>query len=513
MKKYYEILGLTEDATLEDVNDAFLRISSELYHKRRNGEISLSEYGRLYDEAEAAHDFIISDAKNKAADELLFREVRDNAEREAEKNLTDEDVEVIDPVEDELESEEDYRDYEEAPKAKKSGNFWKWTTGVLALALVAVIGCNVVKGLGNKDLKRTGAHITGSEPTVAATMLPDDRANTDQEVFVQQTPAPTVAQQTQQPTQDYGAREYVVNLGDVENDTLVRARAQELVDQMNAAGLVNSETTVPYTVDEVFKLIKYANGVYAPSSLEEIDILHLQLLNILISPINHDDYLYHIVFATGNNDFNALLNPNPNNVGFAEAFAAYGNNGVYPLIQWIQQKRFEMYSSTNREEINAIYREVGQVMADLMKGNGATITVKSGKEAKEGITYTFTAEQVLANHSSAIILTTEAQLIFANHYQIRNEQGVVVDEVNQTWEVYNRLNSDGVDANGYPIINPDLVTYDEINAWINNSCDYVWGIDEVLIDGQTFGQRIQTDLEGMAQNNYYVNSDNRSLGK
>lgn len=534
MKKYYEILGLNEDATLEDVNDAFIKVTSELYHAHRDGKISRADYVRMYNDAEVAHDYIISEAKREAADAALFTEVEKNVEKEAEKISSDAKkdekkeeslIRVVTPVshkdDEEEDLDDDYSDYEYDDEPKKKVNGWKIATGVLAVALAAVVGFNAIKGLGN-SAKRTGAFVNGvPAATEQVVDTPQREAN---EVVVQQTPSANTTTTNQQAgqnsqvsqsnqIQNYGASEYVVDLGDVENDTLVRARAQELVDQMNAAGIVNPTTTVPYSVDEVFKLIKYANGVYTPATVEEIDILHLDLLNLMISQLNTDAYLYHVVFANGNNDFNNLLDPNVKNVGFAEAFAEYGNNGVYPLIQWIQQKRFDMYSSTDREEINRIYREVGQVMADIMKGNGCTIVLKSGKEAKEGITYTFTSEQVLANHSSALILTTEAQLIFANHYQIRNENNEIIDEVSRTWEVYNKLNSDGVDANGQPIINPDIVSYEEINAWINNGCDYDWQIEDVLIGGQTFGQRIQSDMEGMALNNYKANSDNKSLSK
>src|SRR5699024_6141732 len=129
-----------------------------------------------------------------------------------------------------------------------------------------------------------------------------------------------------------------------------------------------------------------------------------------------------------------------------------------------------------------------------MKGNGCTITVYNDKQEAE--TYTYTSEQILANHASAMLLTTEAQLIFANHYEVRDINDNVIDSVQSTWEVYNKFNGD----------EPDQVTLDEIQAWINNGCDYEWGIDDVLIDGQTFGQRIQGDLEGMAQNNYAMSS-------
>ena len=289
------------------------------------------------------------------------------------------------------------------------------------------------------------------------------------------------------------------DFGEIYDDAFVLEQATKLVEELDAAGVVNPVTGEKYTVEQVFALIKYSWGVYTPSSMEEIDVLHLNLLNLLISPLNTVDYLYHVVFASGNDDFNALLNPNPKHVGFADAFTGYKNNGVYPLVKWFEAKRIAIFSSLDREEVNAIYREVGQVMADLMKGNGATITWE-GKE------YTYTSEQVLANHSSAMLITVEFQLIMANHYEIRNDKEEIIDQVPQTWEVYNRLNSSGVDENGMPIIKPDIVTYDEMNAWVNNGCDYEWPIESVLIDGQTFGQRIQGDMEGMALNNYHMYS-------
>lgn len=533
MKKYYEVLGLNEDATLEEVNDAFTKLTAELYNSRKAEEISRAEYARRYDELDIAREAIIDNAKAKAAEAAeaaLVTDVSKGVEKEAEKIAADakkEEEHKVPVEEDEYDLDDDYV---QDAGAKSSGKGWKVATGVLAAALVATIAFVGLKGC-SKQTEDTGAYVTG-RPAITETV--NDTPEKDQEVVVQETPSAAeettekatekatettteetaTVQETEEAVQeDYSNEQYIVDLGNVEDDTLVRARAQELADQMNAAGIVDPITTAPYTVDQIFALIKYANGVYTPETMEEIDVLHLNLLNLMISPLNTDDYLYHVVFANGNDDFNSLLNPNPNHVTFGEAFAAYGENGVYPLVQWFEQKRMEIYSSTDREEVNRIYREVGQVMADLMKGNGCTITLYDGKEAKEGIEYHFTSEQVLAHHSSAMIITTEFQLIMANHYEIRDVNDQVIDEVSQTWEVYNKLNSDGVDANGQPIINPDIVTYDEMNAWVNNGCDYEWAIDSVLIDGQTFGQRIQGDMEGMAQNNYAMQHGGNTLSK
>lgn len=493
MKKYYETLGLNEDATLEEVNNAFSRISMELYNQRISGKINAAEYKDRFEEIELAHSTIVEHAKAVAA-EKAKAVVVETTEEKKESTKKDQKVVVTEKTKEQPKVEENEKD---------PARGWRIATGVVTVALIISLFAGGLKGC-SKLAEETGAYITG-RPAATET-LNDDPTKTEEtqaeEPTVQETPAEETTTQ-----EDYSDRQVVVDLGDVEDDTLVRARAQELTDQLSAAGIVDPNTTVPYTVDQIFALIKYANGVYTPETMEEIDVLHLNLLNLLISPINTDDYLYHVVFANGDDSFNNLLNSNPTHVTFGEAFAAYGENGIYPLVQWFEQKRMEIYSATDRETVNAIYREVGQVMADLMKGNGCTITLYDGKDAKEGIEYHFTSEQVLSQHSSAMIITTEFQLIMANHYEKRNGVGEIVDEVPQTWEVYNKLNADGVDDNGQPIINPDIVTYDEMNAWVNNGCDYEWEIDSVLINGQTFGQRIQGDMEGMAQNNYAMTHD------
>ena len=286
------------------------------------------------------------------------------------------------------------------------------------------------------------------------------------------------------------------NFGEIYDDAYVLGLATKLVEELKEAGIINYITNQEYTVEEIFTLIKYSWGVYTPKSMEEIDVLHLNLLQLLISPINVPDYLTHILYAVGEDSVKGALNPNVKHVGFLEAFGNYKDNGAYPLALWFQTKRIEMFSATDRETINTIYREVGQAMADLMKGNGAHITV-NGKE------YTITSEQALANHAIALIITTEFQMVMANHYEYRPEKGEV-QKVSQEWEVYNYLNVSGVDEDGKPIYVPDIVTYDEMNAWVNNGCDYEWAIEDVLVDGQTFGQRIQNDMEAMALNNYHM---------
>lgn len=451
LKKLYEILGLKKDATYEEIEEAYNDKMTELYIERNTGKITRDEFNELFDELNYAHDTL------------------------------------VDEFEDELDNEE--------PTRKRGGLGVKIVAGAVAAAVAVSIFAGayaLTKRNTNAESNQVG-YETSAEKDTPESQTPSQSQESEQP-------------QSQGESQTEGQEEKnipaAVQYGSIKDSALVQERATALVNELKAMNIVNPTSGSLYTVDEITTLILYANGVYTPETMEEIDVLHLNLLNLLISPLNTDEYLYHVVYATGNDDFKdmaveAATNVKP--INFASAFAEYEQNGVYPLTQWMQQKREQIYSTTDREEINKIYVEVGQVMADIMKGNGCTITIY---EDKQEYTYTFTSEQILANHASAMLLTIDAQLIFANHYEVRDENDKVIASTQTSWEVYNKFLGD----------EPDHVSLDEIQAWINNGCDYEWGIEDVLIDGQTFGQRIQGDMEGMALNNYSMNS-NQTLTK
>lgn len=451
LKRLYEILGLKKDATYEEIEEAYNDKMTELYIERNTGKITRDEFNELFDELNYAHDTL------------------------------------VDEFEDELDNEE--------PTRKRGGLGVKIVAGAVAAAVAVSIFAGayaLTKRNTNAESNQVG-YETSAEKDTPESQTPSQSQESEQP-------------QSQGESQTEGQEEKnipaAVQYGSIKDSALVQERATALVNELKAMNIVNPTSGSLYTVDEITTLILYANGVYTPETMEEIDVLHLNLLNLLISPLNTDEYLYHVVYATGNDDFKdmaveAATNVKP--INFASAFAEYEQNGVYPLTQWMQQKREQIYSTTDREEINKIYVEVGQVMADIMKGNGCTITIY---EDKQEYTYTFTSEQILANHASAMLLTIDAQLIFANHYEVRDENDKVIASTQTSWEVYNKFLGD----------EPDHVSLDEIQAWINNGCDYEWGIEDVLIDGQTFGQRIQGDMEGMALNNYSMNS-NQTLTK
>lgn len=445
---YYDILNIQTDATSDEIKVALENYENQLYEDRINDKISAQEFNDLIDEFEEIKKVLLNDDLRQEYDKKFAKRKKQNTGK----------------------------------GKKKTGAV---VAGAVAASLIvaALIGTNADKistlfrSTGgdvtvSQDVNQENNDYTSGNPSTGETAEAEDNIE-----VLEETPEP-------------------INYGDINDDALVTERATTLVNQLNDMGIVNPSTVTAYTVEEIKTLILYINGVYTPATLEEIDVLHLNLLNLLISPLNTDPYLYHVVYASGNDDFKDMVNPEAiKPIDFGSALAEYGTNGVYPLTEWIQQKREDIFKATDRETINSIYVEVGQVMADIMKGNGCTIKV-------DDVEYTYTSEQILANHASAMLLTTEAQLIFANHYEVRDINDNVIDSVQTTWEVYNKFNGD----------EPDHVTLDEIQAWINNGCDYEWGIDDVLINGQTFGQRIQGDLEGMAQNNYAM-SAGKTLSK
>lgn len=445
---YYDILNIQTDATSDEIKVALEIYENQLYEDRINDKISAQEFNDLIDEFEEIKKVLLNDDLRQEYDKKFAKRKRQNTGK----------------------------------GKKKTGAV---VAGAVAASLIvaALIGTNADKistlfrstggdVIVSQDVNQENNDYTSGNTSTGETAEAEDNIE-----VLEETPEP-------------------INYGDINDDALVTERATTLVNQLNDMGIVNPSTGTAYTVEEIKTLILYINGVYTPATLEEIDVLHLNLLNLLISPLNTDPYLYHVVYASGNDDFKDMVNPEAiKPIDFGSALAEYGTNGVYPLTEWIQQKREDIFKATDRETINSIYVEVGQVMADIMKGNGCTIKV-------DDVEYTYTSEQILANHASAMLLTTEAQLIFANHYEVRDINDNVIDSVQTTWEVYNKFNGD----------EPDHVTLDEIQAWINNGCDYEWGIDDVLINGQTFGQRIQGDLEGMAQNNYAM-SAGKTLSK
>ena len=242
-QNYYDLLGISydidEDKIAGVVDQAYNEKRRDLETLKIKGEIDSSEYENRLKVLKEARATLKDDKKRAEYDSEIFEE-----EKETGKVAT---------------------------FFKKTGT--KVVVGAIAVSLLA-------GGLIGYHLGKTNAKVTGLDKPVTTV---EQQFNKDDSVQETQGQNQQDAQdQTQQETQEQSQRE-AVEYGDIYDEALVQERATALVAELSAANIINPTSGVAYTVEEIVSLIQYANGVYVPETMEEIDHLHLNLLNLLIS--------------------------------------------------------------------------------------------------------------------------------------------------------------------------------------------------------------------------------------
>ena len=392
-KDYYEILGVDSNASTKQIWKAYHKMSDKLMkqseaaatkeEKERIGKV-LEFVNHIKDvltneDAREAYDMLRE--SNLPENTVIEVDVPESAAPEDEDDKDDEDEKGTDGKDDEPEDDEmpktkhgtvqKVKKVEDDEKSKKSSDLGKGIlTGVGITALITAIiisaySCGKKQGENSKEQ-------TSNLYTTEATIGSNDQPTTTPAVEDQTTTTSENEQTTEVAPEVTRAAEYA----NIEDPDVVEERATALYNELNNAGIINPTTGAAWTKDEIADLILFANGYYIPTSNEDIDQKYLDILNLFISQLNTDQYLYHVVYASGDDSFRTNAEDCESvEVDFATAFAQYGNNGVYVLNEWMQQKKNAIYATTSREEMVAIYNEVGQVMADIMKGNGCTIYI------------------------------------------------------------------------------------------------------------------------------------------
>ena len=390
---------------------------------------------------------------------------------------------------------------EEAPATSKKGKTVLKVLGVIALCGLIIWG--VKSCTDNHWLERNGS----TEPTTAVEQNVDtkDGYNTNTSSSTDTTAASedeTESSETaddetkEEETKEEETREDAFearDMGSVEDPALVSQHAAELLENLNAINVL-SVSDAPYTQEYIQNLILFAYGKYVPSNMAEVDQMYLDLIHILQSPLyNEGGYGFHIAYANGVEELKAEAENTQagNNILLVDAFLGYGteDSATYQFAKWLEGKRVAIYSTTDRDQISAIYNEVGQAMAEIMKGNGFTFTVTVNNVER---TYTVTSEMLANKPVAAEVAIGQFLLIMQNRRdQFIPETGETITE-RSTWEVTNMYNPGTV----------DVVTFDEENAWVNPDCQEKWLIDDAMAPyhGYTLDQISQMTIEGMAQN-------------
>ncbi len=346
MESIYDLLGVSQDATAEEIGKAYDKKVDELKDKRNNGEIETSEFITKLGELGDAVAILVDADRRKAYDKGH-------------------------PV--------NSTGATEGTKEEKSNSILKKIalgTCIVALA-VSIVGCSVW-GLGKLAKKNDNQQNQNPISTIETTTGTTDGETQDQD------PNET-EDQDQNQTQDQNQAPVVpsdvpemVNYGDAKDDALLTERATKLLDEMNANGLYNMGTNAPYTLDEIKTLIQYINGAYKPQNEEEAYTLVDEMLNFTIAPLNSERVLYSVQYQGGEESFKDTVQGYINNskpVNFVDNML-FGNSTAYPYLKWFENQYYAMLCTTDREECARIYDSMMQSLADMVYGDGFTLDGK-----------------------------------------------------------------------------------------------------------------------------------------
>ena len=414
-RECYEILGIPNDYDQDDFNDvvldAFIKKNRALQAKLNRKEISDQEYIHLLGQLTEAKKTLISLRKSKTT--TTEERVIATDDREMGPlvgggigSLDDEDRALetdggeyhdlgdflgqddYDDIDDSLGQDDYETGAVSRPKTKSAGgNAFK---KVLATAgCVVVIGGSIALGwfLHNAfDKKADLNNVVGVEAVIEETQNPNYSTEAPTETTI---PAET-ATPTEETKEVEEAKPMVMNYGDISDTDLVQQRATNVVNQLSQAGVINMNTGLPYTVDEIIKVNQFICGAYVPEVEAEAYSMVNDYLNFCIM-----DSDLTIAFANVNGIdwnsiedqelLNALKNTDlPNLQRLQETTPKimivdnmlYGDVSVaaYNYLKMFESKYQEMIYSTDQKLCDDIYLDLTYSLTRLRVNGEYTFT-------------------------------------------------------------------------------------------------------------------------------------------
>ncbi len=549
MNTYYDLLGISFDASDTAIQQAYNSRIANLYQDFANNLITAEEYNRLYSacteakniltnpDSRARYDAMIGHTENP--DDFFRRQAAATGAAFSGDNRGHNDDLGAGYADDDYDDDYEPEEEEEEENNHKRGRRWlkiALITGASAAVIAAAIwlGPKIYRTI---NLKTDGSSTPGVVQVDPGTVTPGDATvsggnagavsggdageteyGSKDIVDPSQAPSATPGAATPgavsggdaptatpgvatpgaaQPTGTPAAQPEIKNYGDIKDESLVNERATILVDEMNAANMLNMTTGLPYTVEEIQTLILYVNGEYVPATEEEASDLYTEYLNFICAAINIDDTLIQSAYLGGEESFKGTVEgfiANPHKPDIVTAFT-YGDSYAAPYLYWLQNKYYEMRYTTDREQATKIFNEVFQSYADVMKGDGFVL---------DGVTY---------NETNMLGLDKVAVSNMYIYFGLNAE----IFRTTNTQDNYNVTNH-LISAN--PEEQVDTVSYDEIGAWLNGACDVsLIALDDEgrpLItsgeEGKSLGELSQINTIYRAKENY-MNKNSQTLSK
>lgn len=365
-KESFEILGFDAEYTGDDfesvIQGAYDKKIIELYRQKQAKEITPEAYSESVSLLKKAREVAISSVKEKNEKTITSTATTTKPENPTGAVKAEETTTVQGSKE----------------EKKKSGLGKKIaiaTGAVLVLASIGVAGFFIGKNIDELDKNDSYSNKVG----FFQSYNDEDKKQDEDEKYTWEYEG-VEHENADEVTSDLPQ---LINYGDITDEREVNARAESLVDELNAAGLYNMATNAPYTTEEIKEVIYYINGAYVPENEDDAFAMVDRYLNLCLAPLNSEEFIYAVNYHGGEDSFKPYVENNKKQlrrVNFVEHLL-FGDSLVGPYLQWIEDQYYEMYMTTDREKQVEIYDSVLQSLADFSFGEGFEL---DGKVYKEG---------------------------------------------------------------------------------------------------------------------------------
>lgn len=347
---YYDVLGVSQKATKEEIIKAIAKAKSNLFNQKAKNEINDTEYGDRLREIFSAYDVLIDDEKRAAYDQTLVKKVNNQEKQENNTGAT-------------------------KGKLSKSN---KTLFGIIAAVLASGIAFSVVAAKLNEEyLKRQNS----SKPDSDTSLTMDEQEESNLTSSIEEQISEVIQEESKNNVTMTNVPE-MVNYGDPKDSALVTQRATQLSKELINSGLYNVRTNAPYTTEEIKSLIGFINGVYVPANETEAFTLVDYYLDLALAPLNSEHLLYAVQYQGGEDSFKDTLQDKINNyhkINFVDNML-FGDSTVGPYLKWFENQYNKMICTTDRAECKKIYETMIQSLADIVYGDGYLLDGKRYKE-------------------------------------------------------------------------------------------------------------------------------------
>ena len=374
-KDYYQILGISNTATTGDALRAFdtkiKDLKARLNKKKITGEEYMAQYELL----------------TEAADVLSNAEVRAQYDRDRKAIIPHTgDRQPVRVVQE-----------EEAEETAKKGR--GCLIPLAAVALAFIIFVSTLSGHLAYDALKKAGKLGDNTPTTGVEDVIDQDETKDEEKI-----------------------SGVQNFGDPTDEQQVAERVTAIQSQLNGLGVVNPQTGVPYTADELKGILQFINGAYLPSKEADAYTMVDEYLNFITSIINTPKVLNMVNYQGGSDAVTAdIVQGNIQECApFDFTTLLMGDSRCSTVISYFNDMYMKMLSTTDKNEYILLHNKYYQALADFMFGNGIVL---------EGVTYKIEDLEGLQNQNDAVVFGSLMYVVPVFH----------VEGINETFLVNNSL--------------------------------------------------------------------------